>query len=156
MPFRSSSKREEKKLMIDDDTFEKLFRDLIEDFLRRAGIGHSESFFDSQEGDSQIATDEGVLRIDTPGRPVMERVDFDDYCLIVIEGCMDKSGIVAKAKGNQLLLEVENGEELLQEMPFIIDAEKSIISCQNGVAEITVTKSDVEESDEIMRLLRYA
>lgn len=139
--------------MIDDGTFEKLFRNTIEGFLSRAGVEYGKPSAVSQDHSVRVVLDDGVVRGDDVTGPIVKRFEFEDHSLLVIQGYMDESSVAAKAKGNLLLLQLNDGQELLQEMPFMIDVEESTVSCRNGVTKIVIMKSETEKSDELPRLL---
>jgi hypothetical protein len=153
---QGSDRREETNCMIDDDTFEKFFRKLMENFFGRSGPGQDARIFGGPDIESwDDPRMEERVDSESEGHPFVERFDFDDHVLLVIQGCQDDSAVIARAKGRLVILETGNGKELMFEMPFGVDADRSSISCRNGVAEVIVRMSETENYDDIDRVLRF-
>ncbi|MFX1368842.1 MAG: hypothetical protein ACFFAY_09610, partial [Promethearchaeota archaeon] len=141
--------------MIDDDTFEKFFHKLMKDFFEKFGTDPSARIFEYP--DSDIPDDfpvEGILHDENEGYPRVERFDFDDYVLLVVQSTTDDSLAEARARGHFLILDFGKGKERILEMPFGIDTERSGVSCRNGVLEITIKKSKTEDYSEVESVLK--
>ena len=140
--------------MIDDDEFQKIFRRMIEQFFGTFGMQPGGSGVDkiwdtpSDEMDS--------FQMDTSDdSPRVERIDLEDLVILVLDECMMKEELQVSVRGRVATLSYSPMNLFQQyETPFNIDANRSRVSCRNGVAEIRLEKeSSNAESDNIERIL---
>jgi HSP20 family molecular chaperone IbpA len=142
--------------MIDDDTFEKFFREMMEEFFGRLGISPGPHIIDESESDFQDEISQSdLLEVEDQNLPVVERFDFDDHVLFAVQGCANESEITVRVKGKLVILNMSSGYETMYELPFVVDAEESSISCRNGIAEIIIRRNHSENIDNIERVLRF-
>ncbi|MFW9889043.1 MAG: hypothetical protein ACFFER_12725 [Candidatus Thorarchaeota archaeon] len=141
--------------MIDDDEFQKIFRRMIEQFFGTFGMQPGGSGIDGLwEGglDELDGIPPDLPREDAS----VERIDLGDTVILVMDNCTIEEGFQVIVNGR--VATVSYGpSSLVQtiETPFIIDANRSFVSCRNGVAEIRLEKDENnEESDGVDRLLR--
>ena len=141
--------------MIDDD-FESVFRRMIEQFM--------DAFSSMSEGSMRIKSWNGSnvndlfeTQIDPQNdEPVVEKIDFDDSSLILVEERNETEVPQIKLSGSRITLRYDQqGHEFDVEVGFHIDLEKSKATQRNGVLEITAVKSiddGVSTNDGYLRI----
>ncbi|MHA1926693.1 MAG: hypothetical protein ACW960_04160 [Candidatus Thorarchaeota archaeon] len=141
--------------MIDDDEFQKIFRRMIEQFFGTFGMqpGGSgvDKFWDTPSDESD------AFQLDTPDDSLrVERIDLEDSVILVLDECLMEEELQVSVRGKVATLSYSPNKFVQQfETPFIIDAECSLVSCRNGVAEIRLEKDkENRESDNVERILR--
>ncbi|MFW9802193.1 MAG: hypothetical protein ACFFFC_06050 [Candidatus Thorarchaeota archaeon] len=142
--------------MIDDDEFQKIFRRMIEQFFGTFGMQPGGSGIDGLWDSPSEELDEVQFDMPHEGARV-ERIDLGDTVILVMDNCAMEEGLQVTVKGRVATLSY-SPDNLFQtfETPFAIDANRSYVSCRNGVAEIRLEKDENnKESDEIERLLRF-
>jgi HSP20 family molecular chaperone IbpA len=140
--------------MIDDDEFQKIFRRMIEQFF---------GTFRMQPGGSgeyrvwDTPSDEmDEFQLDMPDEsPRVERIDLEDSVILVLDECLMKEELQVSVRGKAATLSYGPANLFQQfETPFNIDANRSRVSCRNGVAEIRLEKDEsITKSDNIERIL---
>ncbi len=140
--------------MIDDDEFQKIFRRMIEQFFGTFGMQPGGSGVDKMW---DIPSDENDdYQVDmTNVDPRVERIDLEDSVILVMDECLMKEELQVSVRGKVATISYSPAALFQQfETPFIIDAERSIVSCRNGVAEIRLEKDEGKrDSDNIERIL---
>ncbi|MFQ5834253.1 MAG: hypothetical protein ACE5H4_16230 [Candidatus Thorarchaeota archaeon] len=141
--------------MIDDDEFQKIFRKMMEQFFGTFGMpnggnrggGFWDKSTEGSEGREIDLTKQG---------PHVERFDLDDKVILVIDGCSINLEPTVKVSGNRATVTFGSSAIGLEyETPFKIDADKSAVSCRNGVAEVKLEKAEEGDSfDDVDRILR--
>ena len=142
--------------MIDDDEFQKIFRRMIEQFFGTFGMQPGGSGVERMWETPSDEMDE--LPLDMPHEePIVERVDLEDTVILVLDDCMMEEELQVSVRGNEATLSYSPNGLLQQiETPFTIDAERSFVSCRNGIAEIRLVKdAENRESDNIERILGF-
>ena len=134
--------------MIDDD-FESVFRRMIEQFM--------EAFGEMPEGSFGLRTWNGSVvngPLDTEvelnnNEPKVERIDLGDRALILIEWSEDIETPTVKVAGSNVTVQTgPDRKEISVEVGFQISLEKSNVSHRNGVTEISVVKTESENTDD--------
>ncbi|MHA1925955.1 MAG: Hsp20/alpha crystallin family protein [Candidatus Thorarchaeota archaeon] len=141
--------------MIDDDEFQKIFRRMIEQFFGTFGM---------QPGGSGVGemwdtpSDEmESFQLDTPNEDSrVERIDLEDSVILVMDECLMKDELQVSVRENVVTISYSPTALLQQfETSFTIDAERSHVTCRNGVAEIRLEKDEENRgSDNVERILR--
>ncbi|MHA2140805.1 MAG: hypothetical protein ACXADC_06800 [Candidatus Thorarchaeota archaeon] len=141
--------------MIDDDEFQKIFRRMIEQFFGTFGMQPGGSGVDEMWDAPLDETDTPYLDVPNEG-PSVERIDLEDSVILVMDKCIMADELQVTVRNNVATLSYGPANIFQHhETPFVIDAERSHISCRNGVAEIRLLKKDESgESDNIERILR--
>jgi HSP20 family molecular chaperone IbpA len=140
--------------MIDDDEFQKIFRRMIEQFFGTFGMQPGGSGIDKIWDTPSDEMDE--LPLDMPHEgPRVERIDLEDSVILVMDECLMKEELQVSVRGEVAVLSYSPMNFFQQfETPFIIDADRSRVSCRNGVAEIRLEKDESTlKSDNIERIL---
>ena len=141
--------------MIDDDEFQKIFRRMIEQFFGTFGMQPGGSGFEKMWDTPSNELDEIPLDMPQEG-PRVERIDLEGTVILVMNECMMPEELQVSVRGKVATLSYSPRNLTQQfETPFIIDAECSIVSCRNGVAEIRLEMDEENRaSDNIERILR--
>ena len=142
--------------MIDDDEFQKIFRRMIEQFFGTFGMQPGGSGIDGLWDSPSEELDEVPLDMPHEGARI-ERIDLGNTVILVVDKCDIEEGFRASVKGRVATISY-SPDNFVQtiEAPFAIDANRSFVSCRNGVAEIRLEKDEKNsESDDIERLLRF-
>jgi HSP20 family molecular chaperone IbpA len=130
--------------MIDDD-FESVFRKMMEQFMEAfGGMPEGNMTFRSWNGsmvneplDSQVEP--------TRDEPLVEKIDLGDSVLILIEGPTDMENSPVKVSGTTIIVQLGSERtEVVVDVGFQIDLEKSNVSYRNGVIEISAVKTESE------------
>jgi hypothetical protein len=142
--------------MIDDDEFQKIFRRMIEQFFGTFGMQPGGSGMDGLWDGGSDELDE--VPLDMPHEDArVERIDLGDTVILVMENCSIEEGLQITVKGRFATISYgpDNFVQTI-ETSFAIDANRSFVSCRNGVAEIRLEKDENnKESDDVERLLRF-
>ncbi len=137
-----------------DDEFEKIFRRMIEQFFGTFGTPSGGSGIDHIWDEH---SEETAIPLDVPNEsPRVERIDLEESVILVMDECLMKEELQVSVRGNVATLSY-GPSNLFQrfETPFVIDAESSMISCRNGIAEIRLEKDEGNrESDNTEKILR--
>ncbi len=141
--------------MIDDD-FESVFRKMIEQFMDAFG-SMSEGSVRIKSWNGSNVNDLYETQIDPQNdEPVVEKIDFDDSTLILVEERNETEVPQIKISGSRITLRYDQkGHEFDVEVGFHIDLEKSKATQRNGVLEITAVKSNddgVSANDGYLRI----
>ena len=132
--------------MIDDD-FESVFRKMMEQFMEAfGGIPEGNMTFRSWNGsmvneplDSQVEP--------TRDEPLVEKIDLGDSVLILIEGQTDIENTPVKVSGTTIIVQLgSERKEVVVDVGFQVDLEKSNVSHRNGVMEISAVKTESEDT----------
>ena len=132
--------------MIDDD-FESVFRKMIEQFM--------EAFGGMPEGNLRIRSWNGSTvndPLDTQIEPIMdepivEKIDFGDNALILLEWQNESESPTVRVSGSTVVIQLgPERKEISVDVGFQVNQEKSNVSHRNGVLEISVTKTEVEDA----------
>ncbi len=141
--------------MIDDDEFEKIFRKMMEQLFGTFGMPNGGSRTRGFWDESREGSEEREIDLTKQG-PHVERFDLDDKVILVIDGCSIDFEPTVKVSGNRVTVTFGSSETGLEyETPFKIDADRSVVSCRNGVAEVKLEKAEDGDSfDDVERTLR--
>lgn len=137
-----------------DDEFEKIFRRMIEQFFGTFGTPNGGTGVDKMW---ETHSDETAIPLGVPNEgPRIERIDLEDSVILVMEECLMMDELQVSVRGNLATVSYIPRNLFQQfETPFIIDAERSFVSCRNGVAEIRLEKDEGnKESDNTERILK--
>jgi len=141
--------------MIDDD-FESVFRKMMEQFMEAFGrMPEGNMTFRSWNGsmvneplDSQVEP--------TRDEPLVEKIDLGNSVLILIEGQTDIENTPVKVSGTTIIVQLgSERKEVVVDVGFQIDLEKSNVSHRNGVIEISAVKTESEgtgSNDGILKI----
>lgn len=142
--------------MIDDDEFQKIFRRMIEQFFGTFGMQPGGSGVDRMWDTPSDEMDAFQLEMPDEG-PRVERIDLEDSVILVMDECLMKEEFQVSVRGQIVTLSYPPTNLFQQfETPFYIDANRSCVSCRNGVAEIRLEKDgSTAKSDNIERILEF-
>ncbi|MFW9964187.1 MAG: hypothetical protein ACFFCX_11520 [Candidatus Sifarchaeia archaeon] len=135
--------------MIDDD-FESVFKRMIEEFMGTFGMPEGSIRIRSWNDSFVDETPEAQINLKSE-EPLVEKIDLEDGVLVVIDGLNNLED--PKVKVTESTIFVQPGldrRELMIEVGFPIDLEKSTASHRNGIMEITAVKanSNIERSSD--------
>jgi HSP20 family molecular chaperone IbpA len=137
-----------------DDEFEKIFRRMVEQFFGTFGTPSGGSGIDHIWDEH---SDENAITLDVPNEgPRVERIDLEESVILIMDQCLMKEELQVSVRGNVATLSYSPSNLFQQfETPFVIDAERSMVSCRNGIAEIRLEKDEWNiESDNSEKILR--
>ncbi len=135
--------------MIDDD-FESVFKRMIEEFMGTFGMPEGSIRIRSWNDSFVDETPEAQINLKSE-EPLVEKIDLEDGVLVVIDGLNNLED--PKVKVTESTIFVQPGldsREIMIEVGFPIDLEKSTASHRNGIMEITAVKanSNIERSSD--------
>lgn len=144
--------------MIDDD-FDKIVRRMFESFFSRSGALSEEGSITIRSNLGKISAPSiGMNSGNTKTAPIVEKVDFGDSCVFVVENGSTSQAPMIRAEGRELIVEfgTEQGEQMKLELPYAVDVDKSSFSHRNGIIEINLLRAvdDSSSSDTNERYLR--
>jgi HSP20 family molecular chaperone IbpA len=138
-----------------DDEFESVFRRMIEQFMEAfGGMPEGSMTFRSWNGSM---VNEPLDRHVEPmiEEPLVEKIDLGDSFLILIEWQTDSETPTMKVSGSTIVVNLgAERNEINVDVGFQIDLEKSNVSHRNGVIEISVVKSESEDTSSDDGFLR--
>ncbi len=135
--------------MIDDD-FDKMMRRMLEEiFGKTIPMGPNEARMrfriSRTDNESVIETREEDLRV--------EKIELDDRIIIVVDGLTNDLEPIAEIEGRQLKLKFNSRQhnDLVEELPYPIDSEKSSMSFNHGIIELELVEADNEDTSSDFR-----
>jgi len=133
--------------MIDDD-FESVFRKMIEQFMEAFG-GMPEGNMTIRSWNGSIVNEPIETQIETESdQPLVEKIDLGDSVLILIEWQNNYETPTVRVSGSTVIIQLgPESEEINIDVGFHVDQDKSNVSHRNGVLEISVAKTDGEDTD---------
>ncbi|MHA1927422.1 MAG: hypothetical protein ACTSV2_02460 [Candidatus Thorarchaeota archaeon] len=132
--------------MIDDD-FDKMIRRMFEQLFQTTGM-----FGPIRNNQIRIQNprNERAVRDDT-NAPRVETIELEDRLIVMIDNLQGITIPIATITGRELSVALaESQEDILIELPFAVDIDKSSILSHNGIVEINLIKStDIENSSDM-------
>ena len=132
--------------MIDDD-FESVFRKMIEQFMEAFG-GMPEGNLRIRSWNGSTVNDPLDTQIESmTDEPLVEKIDFGDNALILVEWQNESESPTVRVSGSTVVIQLgPERKEISVDVGFQVNQEKSNVSHRNGVLEISVTKTEVEDA----------
>ncbi|MFX1561573.1 MAG: hypothetical protein ACFFBL_13370 [Promethearchaeota archaeon] len=134
--------------MIDDD-FESVFRKMIEQFMEAFG-GLPEGSMTFRSWNGSIVNEPLETQVEPQSNePSVEKIDLGDSAIILVEWLNDHETPTVKVSGSMVTIQLgPEKEEINVDVGFHVDRERSNVSHRNGVLEISVVKTDVEDTSD--------
>ncbi|TFF95524.1 hypothetical protein EU546_03145 [Candidatus Thorarchaeota archaeon] len=136
--------------MIRDDDFDKMMRRMLEQIFGKTipmGPNEARMRFRVSRTDNESVSEERLedLRV--------EKIELEDRILVVVGGLTDDIEPVAEIEGRELRLSFSNPqyEDVLEELPYPVDAEESSMSFNHGIVELELVKAENEDTSSDFR-----
>ena len=132
--------------MIDDD-FESVFRKIIEQFMEAFG-GIPEGSMEIKSWNGSMVNEPLDSQIEPKNdEPIVEKIDLGDSVLILIEWQNEHETPTVRVSGSIVTIQLSpERKEINVDVGFLIDQEKSNVSHRNGVLEISLAKTEGENT----------
>ena len=132
--------------MIDDD-FESVFRKMIEQFMEAFG-GMPEGNLRIRSWNDSMVNEPLDTQIELKSdEPIVEKIDLDNSVLILIECRNDYETPTVRVSGTTVTIQLSpERKDINIDVGFHVDQETSNVSHRNGVLEISVVKTEGEDT----------